>query len=133
MRQLSWLCAIGLGVLVSVGAGAQTVSAQTSVQAAAPRSESPLVRSSGVVMAPLRLGVSRTPWVTAQLKTESNKGLPHGVVGAAIGAIAGGTIGYARVQMYCDGADPCNATRSTVTGAVIGAALGALLEVAIRR
>jgi hypothetical protein len=70
--------------------------------------------------------------VGVEVKKDSNRGLPHGLVGATIGAIAGGAIGYARVQMYCDGADPCNATRSTLAGAAIGAAVGVLVEYVIR-
>jgi hypothetical protein len=132
MRILPWLCVICLSVAVSVGADAQTFATSTSIQNRDPRQNSPAVEIRVIVTMPARLGFSRTPGVAPHLESESHGGLPHGVVGATLGAIIGGAAGYARVQMYCDGADPCDATRSTVIGAAIGAALGALVEYAIR-
>ena len=121
-----------LGVTVSVAADAQTFSTGTSVQNRDPRRNDPAVETRVIVTTSARLGLSRIPGAAAHLESESHGGLPHGVVGATIGAIIGGAAGYARLQMYCDGADPCDATRSTVIAAAIGAALGALVEYAIR-
>jgi len=132
MRILRWLCVICLGVAVSVAADAQTFSTNGGVQNRDLRRNSLAVETRVIVTMPGRLGFSRTPSVAAHLESESHGGLPHGLLGASIGAIIGGAAGYARVQMYCDGADPCDATRSTVIGAAIGAALGALVEYAIR-
>jgi hypothetical protein len=128
MRTLSRLCLICLAVVGSAAADAQTRSTGTSLQI-------PFVRNSPAaapVVAARRLGLSRAPSLGARLKSESQTGLPHGLIGASIGAIVGGAIGYARVQMYCDGAARCNATPSTLTGAAIGAGVGALLEYFVR-
>jgi hypothetical protein len=125
MRLLSFLCAICWCVLGPVCADAQAVATRRSGAVGVQRVELPSVESAA------RPGPARVQ-AGAQLKTDSNKRLPHGLVGATIGAIVGGAIGYARVQMYCDGADPCNATRSTVTGAAVGAALGVLVEYFVR-
>jgi hypothetical protein len=132
VRILPWLCVICLGVAVSVAADAQTFSTSTSVQNRDPRRNSPAVETRVILTMPARLGFSQRPALAAHLESESHGGMPHGVVGATIGAIIGGAAGYARVQMYCDGADPCNATRSTVIGAAIGAAMGAFVEYVIR-
>ncbi len=132
MRILPSLCVIFLGVAVSVAADAQAFSARMGVQNRDPWRNSLAVETPVVATMPARLGFSRPPGVAAHLEPESHGGLPHGVVGATIGAIIGGAAGYARVQMYCDGADPCDAMRSTVIGAAFGAALGALVEYAVR-
>jgi hypothetical protein len=51
-----------------------------------------------------------------------------GVLGAGIGAFVGGTLGWLRVQMYCDNGSNCPAARSVLTGAAIGATLGLFVE-----
>jgi hypothetical protein len=113
MRVLPWLTLISFAVLAPP-AGAQTV------------------HSGASSTMPAHLGFSRTPATARHRTSGSGVELPHGLVGATIGAIVGGAVGYARVQMYCDGADPCGAKRSIVVGAAIGAALGALVEYAVR-
>jgi enoyl-CoA hydratase/carnithine racemase len=58
--------------------------------------------------------------------------IQHGVIGAVSGALLGGGLGYAYVAMHCDNGVSCNATRAVLTGAAIGAAVGVVLEYAIR-
>jgi hypothetical protein len=134
MRTLLWLGVTCFGVLGSVAADAQTLSTNMGAETPASRRNSGSVDAPVTLTMPARLGFSPifSVGAGAHLKSESHTGLPRGVIGAVIGAIAGGAIGYARVQMYCDGADPCDATRSIVTGAAIGAALGALVEYVVR-
>ncbi|HEX2692802.1 MAG TPA: hypothetical protein VHL12_02010, partial [Gemmatimonadaceae bacterium] len=132
VRILLGLCAACLGGVSSAAADAQTLVAHIGVQTVASQREVHAVDAVAIVTMPTRLGFYRTPDVGVHVKSEAHTRLPHGVIGAVIGAIGGGAIGYARVQMYCDGAEPCDATRSTVTGAAIGAALGALVEYAVR-
>lgn len=65
------------------------------------------------------------------LKADSAGGLPHGVIGGGIGAVLGGGLGYLRVGMYCE-TNNCDATRSVLTGAAIGAGVGMVLEYFVR-
>jgi enoyl-CoA hydratase/carnithine racemase len=62
----------------------------------------------------------------------STNTIQHGVIGAVSGAIVGAGLGYAYVAMHCDNGVSCNATRATLTGAAIGAAVGWVVEYAIR-
>jgi len=67
----------------------------------------------------------------AHLIPSSNR-IQHGVIGAVTGAIVGSGLGYAYVAMHCDNGFTCDATRAVVTGAVIGIAVGVIVEYAIR-
>lgn len=132
MRLSLFLCVIGLWLVSTGTADAQTLSGQESVRSpVAGRNISEVAPSELPI--PARLGFSAGPLVDAHLKSASDSGLPHGVTGGTIGAIVGGAIGWLSVRIHCESGPPCPTTRSTLTGAVIGAALGALLEVAIRR
>jgi hypothetical protein len=64
--------------------------------------------------------------------TSDNGSIPHGVMGATIGGIAGGAIGYLRMLMYCENRGQCDATRDVLTGAAIGAVIGVVVEYFIR-
>ena len=132
MRAVASFCVICLSVLGSVPAHAQRLDTTGSVPSSAPRPNAIAVSVWTNVSGAVGFGLSRTSGVAARLASGSHSALPHGVVGVTLGALVGGAIGYVRVQMYYDGADPCDATRSTAAGAAIGAGLGALLEYVIR-
>jgi hypothetical protein len=57
---------------------------------------------------------------------------PPGAVGAAIGAVVGGALGFLRVQAYCDNGVNCPVARSVLTGAAIGAIMGLFVEWVVR-
>ena len=131
MRLSLFLCVIGLGVVSTGTADAQTLSGQESVWSlVAGRNISEVAPRELPI--PARLGSSDVPLVGAQLKSASDLGLPHGVTGGTIGAIVGGAIGWASARMHCESGVPCPTTRSTLTGAAIGAVLGVLVEYAVR-
>jgi hypothetical protein len=55
-----------------------------------------------------------------------------GVLGAGIGAVVGGVLGWASVAIHCDNGVSCNSPRAIVTGAAIGAVLGLFVEWFVR-
>jgi hypothetical protein len=131
MRLSVFLCVIGLGLVSTRTADAQTLLRKESVRPLVAGRHISEVAPSGLPFR-ARLGFSAVPIVGAHLKSASNSGLPHGVTGATIGAIVGGAIGWASVRIHCESGVPCPTTRSTLTGAAIGAVLGAVAEYAIR-
>ena len=58
--------------------------------------------------------------------------IPPGVIGGAVGAVVGGAVGYLRVQAFCEMGSSCDAGRSVLTGAAIGAILGLFVEWVVR-
>jgi hypothetical protein len=131
MRLSLFLWVIGLGVVSTGTADAQTLSGQESVRSLVAGRDISEVAPIGLPI-PTRLGFSAAPFVGAHLKSASDSGLPHGVTGGAIGVIVGGAIGWLSVRIHCESGPPCPTTRSTLTGAAIGAALGVVVEYAIR-
>lgn len=67
-----------------------------------------------------------------EIGTTADGGAPHGVIGGAIGALAGGALGYSWMLFYCDRAGGCSGVRPALTGAAIGAILGVGVEWLIR-
>jgi hypothetical protein len=131
MRLSLFLCVIGLGLLGTGTADAQTFSGQENVRSLiAGRNNSEVARI-GLPIAS-RVGFSGVPLVGANLNAASHSGLPYGVTGGTIGAMVGGAIGWVSVRIHCENGSPCNTTRSTLTGAAIGAVLGVVVEYAIR-
>jgi hypothetical protein len=57
---------------------------------------------------------------------------PPGAVGAAIGAVVGGALGFLRVEIHCDNGVNCPVGRSVLTGAAIGAIMGLFVEWVVR-
>ncbi len=78
----------------------------------------------------VRVGASYFP---SGIDTDSAGGrVPHGLIGGALGAVAGGVLGYSWVRAYCETSSGCNSARPILTGAAIGAIVGAVLEYFIR-
>ena len=131
MRLSLFLCFITLGLLSTGAADAKSLSGQESVRSlVAGLNISEVARRELPI--PALLGFSAVPLVGTHLKSASHSGLPHGVTGGTIGAIVGGAIGWASVRIHCESGVPCPTTRSTLTGAAIGAVLGVVVEYAIR-
>ena len=131
MRLSLFLCFIGIGLL-STGTGrAQTLSGRESVPSPVAGRNISEAAPSGLLV-PARFGFSAVSPVGAHLKSASHSGLPQGVTGGTIGAIVGGAIGWLSVRIHCERGTPCPTTRSTLTGAAVGAALGVFVEYAIR-
>ena len=131
MRLSLFLWVIGLGLVSTGTADAQTLSGHESVRSLVAGRNISEAAPSGLPI-PARHGLSAVPRVGAHLKSASHLDLPHGVTGGTIGAIVGGTIGWLSFRIHCESGSPCPTTRSTLTGAAIGAALGVLVEYAIR-
>jgi len=131
MRLSLFLCVIALGLVSTGTADAQTLSGQESVRSPVAGRNISEVAPIGLPI-PARHGFSAVPLVGAHLKSASHSDLPHGVTGGTIGAIVGGAIGWLSFRIHCESGSPCPITRSTLTGAAIGAALGVLVEYAIR-
>jgi len=70
--------------------------------------------------------------VAGEIGTHANRSMPHGVIGAAIGGVAGGAIGYLRMRMFCEMHGRCDATRDMLIGAAIGATIGVVVEYVVR-
>ena len=70
--------------------------------------------------------------VSERFDTRDSRSIAHGVIGATIGGITGGTIGYLRMLSYCETRGRCDATRDVLIGAAIGATIGVVLEYFIR-
>jgi hypothetical protein len=131
MKLSLFSCVIGLGLVSTGTADAQTLSGQESVWSLVAGQNISEVAPRDLPI-PARLRFSAVPLVGAQFKSASDSGPPHGVTGGTIGAIVGGAIGWASVRIHCESGVPCPTTRSTLTGVAIGAVLGVVVEYAIR-
>ena len=78
-----------------------------------------------------RIGFAPGARTTSAAETSFASEHPHGLVGALIGGLFGGALGYVRAGMYCE-TQNCDYARSVLTGAAIGAGLGVLAEYLVR-
>jgi hypothetical protein len=122
--------AMNLGSFVLVLASAAAVAVLPNSATAQSRTSISYHQAIGFVR-PEAHGAASEPGLDARLSRSSNR-IQHGVIGAVTGAMVGSGLGYAYVAMHCDNGVTCDATRAVLAGAVIGVALGVIVEYAIR-
>ena len=67
-----------------------------------------------------------------ELDTTGSGGIPHGLIGGALGAIGGGTWGYWMALGLCEKSSGCGQGNAAIAGALIGAILGIGIEWLVR-
>ncbi len=70
---------------------------------------------------------------TKETGTTLKNDVPHGVIGGALGAVAGGLFGYYLAIGLCEKSGGCSGGSAALAGAAIGAILGVGVEWLVRR
>jgi hypothetical protein len=134
IRHLLWFGVIVSGITANAQSTTPNANNKTvsSLTVSKPIGMHRVTQKNITVVTPVeRTGVATESFV-ASPSPPSRAEYHPGVLGATIGAAVGASLGYLRMRAYCESDGRCDATRDVLTGAIIGATIGIIVEYFVR-